>query len=174
MASNDSRVAANVRPPLHPRVRQNIVPRVGKPEARGVGPRIPDGHARSAAEAGSQSPPRITGLPQQFAPHNSSVRPEGHRLCCVVDHRVWNVDRHTDDMDFVILDQDIKYTDDKRDAWSMLHAGLRLYSGVWSWELYGYNLTNEVVQYWGGAAEQVPKGSFSMPRTYGIRFAYNF
>ncbi len=87
---------------------------------------------------------------------------------------IWNVERHTDDLDFVILDQDIKYTDDKREAWSMVHAGLRLYSGNWSWELYGYNLTDEVVQWWGGAAEQVPKGSFSMPRTYGFRVAYGF
>lgn len=87
---------------------------------------------------------------------------------------VWNVDKHTDDMDFVILDQDIRYTDDKRNAWSMLHAGVRFYSGFWSWEIYGYNLTDEVVQWWGGAAERVPKGSFSMPRTYGVRLAYNF
>ena len=41
-------------------------------------------------------------------------------------------------------------------------------------ELYGYNLTDEVVQWWGGAAEQVAKGSFSMPRTYGVRFGYKF
>ncbi len=87
---------------------------------------------------------------------------------------IWNVDKHTDDMDFVILDEDIRYTDDRRKAWSMLHAGVRLYSGDWTLELYGYNLTNEVVQYWGGAAEQVAKGSFSVPRTYGIRIGYEF
>ena len=34
---------------------------------------------------------------------------------------------------------------------------------------FAYNITDEVVQYWGGAAEQVAKGSFSMPRTYGFR-----
>jgi iron complex outermembrane receptor protein len=87
---------------------------------------------------------------------------------------VWNVDKHTDDMDFVILPQDIRYTDDKREAWSMVHAGAALYSGDWKVELYGYNLTNEVVQWWGGAAEQVPKGSMSMPRTYGLRVGYQF
>ena len=58
-------------------------------------------------------------------------------------------------MDFVILDEDIRYTDDKRQAWSMLHAGLRFHRGGLMVELYGYNLTDEVVQYWGGAAEQV-------------------
>ena len=41
-------------------------------------------------------------------------------------------------------------------------------------ELYGYNLTNEVVQWWGGAAERVAKGSFSMPTTYGIRAGFAF
>ena len=87
---------------------------------------------------------------------------------------IWNVDKHTDDMDFVILDQDIRYTDDKREPWSMLHAGLRFYHGKLMMELFAYNLTNEVVQWWGGAAEQVPKGSFSMPRTYGFRVGYDF
>ena len=87
---------------------------------------------------------------------------------------IWNVDKHTDDMEFVILDQDIKYTDDRREAWSMVHAGLRVYSGEWMAELFGYNLTDEVVQYWGGAAEQVAKGSFSVPRTYGFRVGYTF
>jgi iron complex outermembrane receptor protein len=87
---------------------------------------------------------------------------------------VWNVDKHTDDMDFVILDEDIRYNDDKREAWSMVHAGIRIYHGKWSAELYGYNLTDEVVQWWGGAAEEVPKGSMSMPMTYGFRVGYRF
>ena len=87
---------------------------------------------------------------------------------------IWNVDKHTDDMDFVISDEDIKYTDDKRQAWSMIHAGLRYYYKSWLFEAYGYNLTNEVVQYWGGAAEGVAKGSFSVPRTYGIRVGTSF
>jgi len=87
---------------------------------------------------------------------------------------IWNVDKHTDDMDFVILDRDIRYTDDKREAWSMLHAGVRMYWGDWMAELYGYNLTNEVVQYWGGADQQVAKGSMSVPRNYGVRVGYTF
>ena len=41
---------------------------------------------------------------------------------------IFNVDKHVDDMDFVILDEDIRYTDDKRQAWSMFHAGVRLYT----------------------------------------------
>jgi len=87
---------------------------------------------------------------------------------------IWNVDKHTDDMDFVILDQDIKYTDDKRESWSTFHAGVRAYWGKWMAELYCYNITNEVVQYWGGAAEQVTKGSMSVPRSYGFRVGYTF
>jgi iron complex outermembrane receptor protein len=77
-------------------------------------------------------------------------------------------------MDFVILDEDIRYTDDKRKAWSMFHGGVRVYHGNWVGELFMYNITNEVVQWWGGAAEQVAKGSFSMPRTYGARVGYKF
>jgi len=87
---------------------------------------------------------------------------------------IWNVDKHTDDMDFVILDQDIKYTDDKRKAWSMFHAGVRAYWGKWMAEIYGYNLTDQVVQYWGGADQQVPKGSMSVPLNYGFRIGYKF
>lgn len=87
---------------------------------------------------------------------------------------IFNVDKHTDDMNFVISDEDIRYTDDKREAWSMFHAGVRLYRGNLMAEIYGYNLTDEVVQWWGGAAEQVAKGSFSMPLTYGVRFGYKF
>ncbi len=87
---------------------------------------------------------------------------------------IWNVDKHTDDMDFVILDQDIKYTDDKREAWAMFHAGVRAYWGKWTAELYGYNITNQVIQYWGGADQQVPKGSMSVPVNYGFRVGYKF
>ena len=77
-------------------------------------------------------------------------------------------------MQFVIPDDEIRYTDDKREAWSMFHAGIRLYTGAWTAELYGYNLTDEVVQWWGGAAEGVAKGSFSMPRNYGFRVGYTY
>ncbi|MDH3785956.1 MAG: TonB-dependent receptor, partial [Acidobacteriota bacterium] len=87
---------------------------------------------------------------------------------------VWNVDKHTDDLEFVIFDEDIKYTDDKREAWSMVHAGVRIYHGNWTTEFYGYNLTNEVIQWWGGAAEQVAKGSFSEPRNYGFHIGLKF
>ena len=77
-------------------------------------------------------------------------------------------------MDFVILDEDIRYTDDRREPWSMLHAGVRLYAGNLMAEIFGYNLTDEVVQWWGGAAERVAKGSFSIPRTYGMRLSYKW
>ena len=50
----------------------------------------------------------------------------------------------------------------------------RAYWGDWSAEIYGYNLTDEVVQYWGGADQQVPKGSMSVPRNYGLRIGCKF
>lgn len=87
---------------------------------------------------------------------------------------IWNVDKHTDDMNFVVYDEDIRYTDDRREPWSMVHAGLRYYYSRWNFEAYGYNLTDEVVQWWGGAAEGVAKGSFSVPTTYGLRVGYSF
>lgn len=87
---------------------------------------------------------------------------------------VWNVDKHTDDMDFVILDEDIKYTDDKRESFYTVNAGIRYFVKSWVFEAFGYNLTDEVIQYWGGAAEGVAKGSFSVPRTYGLRIGYSF
>jgi iron complex outermembrane receptor protein len=87
---------------------------------------------------------------------------------------IWNVDKHADDMEFVVDAADLHYTDDKREAWSMFHAGIRLHTGAWTAELYGYNLTDEVIQWWGGAAENVPKGSMSMPFNYGFRVGYQF
>jgi iron complex outermembrane receptor protein len=87
---------------------------------------------------------------------------------------VWNVDKHTDDMAFVIRDEDIKYTDDKRESFYTMNATLRFYRNDWFIELFGYNLTDEVVQYWGGAAEGVAKGSMSVPRSFGVRFNYDF
>jgi iron complex outermembrane recepter protein len=83
---------------------------------------------------------------------------------------IWNVDKHLDDMNFAIRDEDIRYTDDRREAFWTLDATLRYYKNDWFVEAYGYNLTDEVIQYWGGAAEGVAKGSFSVPRSYGIRF----
>ena len=83
---------------------------------------------------------------------------------------LWNVDKHTDDMNFAIRDEDIRFTDDRRESFLTLDATVRYYRNNWFLEAYGYNLTDEVVQYWGGAAEGVAKGSFSMPRTFGVRF----
>ena len=56
----------------------------------------------------------------------------------------------------------------------MVHAGVRSTTVNWTAEIYGYNLTDEVVQWWGGAAEQVAKGSFSMPRNYGFHVGLKF
>ena len=41
-------------------------------------------------------------------------------------------------------------------------------------EFFVYNITDEVVHWWGGAAEQVAKGSFSMPREYGFGISKKF
>jgi len=87
---------------------------------------------------------------------------------------IWNVQRHVDDLEFVIFDEDVKYTDDTRKPWSMIHAGIRAYRGNWTAELFAYNITDEVVQWWGGAAEQVAKGSFSTPMNYGFALGRKF
>ncbi len=87
---------------------------------------------------------------------------------------LWNVDKHTDDLDFVIPDEDIRFTDDRRESFYTVNATVRWYRDNWYVEAYGYNLTDEVVQYWGGAAEGVAKGSMSMPRSYGLRFNYRY
>jgi len=87
---------------------------------------------------------------------------------------VWNVDRHLDDMNFTIPDEDTHFTDDTRKSFYTVNATLRFYRDNWFVEAYGYNLTDEVVQYWGGAAEGVAKGSFSTPSTYGLRFNIDF
>ncbi|MEH6549854.1 MAG: TonB-dependent receptor [Pseudomonadales bacterium] len=89
---------------------------------------------------------------------------------------LWNVDKHTDDLDFAIADEDIKYTDDKRDSHVTVNASLKYTAPEEKWyaEAFVYNLTNEGVQYWGGVAEGVAKGSMSQPRFYGLRVGYNF
>ena len=72
------------------------------------------------------------------------------------------------------IPSDLKYTDDTREPWSMIHAGIRAYRGNWTAELFAYNVTDEVVQWWGGAAEQVAKGSFSTPMNYGFALGRKF
>jgi iron complex outermembrane receptor protein len=85
---------------------------------------------------------------------------------------LWNVDKHTTDMAFVIPRQDIHFTDDKRKAFYTVDATVRYYKNDWYLEAFGYNLTNKVIQYWGGASEGVAKGSFSTPRIFGLRFQF--
>ncbi len=89
---------------------------------------------------------------------------------------VWNVEKHVDNMNFVIPDEDIHYTDDKRDAFVTANATVKWIpaSERWYAEAFVYNITDEVVQYWGGAAEGVAKGSMSQPRYMGIRVGMNW
>jgi hypothetical protein len=46
---------------------------------------------------------------------------------------IWNVDRHPD-LDLVIFPQDLGSTDDRREPWSVFHAGVRVYHGNWMGE----------------------------------------
>lgn len=89
---------------------------------------------------------------------------------------IWNLDKHLDDMDFVVSDAAALYISDKRGAYSMLNAALKYepQSQLWYAELFVSNATNELVQYWNNTGKGIPKGSFGMPRHYGIRAGFNF
>lgn len=89
---------------------------------------------------------------------------------------IWNVDKHTDDMDFVVADEDIHYSDDKRDSYLMINANLRYNAPeeVWYAEAFVQNATDESVQYWSNASQGFNQGTYSSPRYYGIRVGYNF
>lgn len=89
---------------------------------------------------------------------------------------IWNVDKHTDDLDFAIHDGDIKYMDDKQDAYYTVNLSLRYESADEDWyaEAFVNNATDEVVQHWGGSSTGAPVGSLSMPRYYGVRLGYTF
>lgn len=89
---------------------------------------------------------------------------------------IWNLDKHLDDMNFAVSDEAALYISDKRGAYSMLNAALKYepQGQAWYAEVFVSNATNELVQYWNNTGKGIPKGSFGMPRYYGIRAGFNF
>jgi iron complex outermembrane receptor protein len=89
---------------------------------------------------------------------------------------IWNLDKHVDDMDFAVPDEALAYIDDSRDAFTSVNASLKYEpkDQVWFAELFISNATNEVVQQWSNTGKGFPKGSFGMPRYYGVRAGFNF
>ena len=89
---------------------------------------------------------------------------------------IWNVDKHLDDMDFAVPDEAIKYMDDTRDAFAIFNASLKYepQNQKWFAEVFVNNATDEIVQYWNNTSKGFAKGSFGMPRYYGVRAGINF
>ncbi len=89
---------------------------------------------------------------------------------------IWNLDKHLDDMEFAVPDEALAYVDDGRDAFTSVNASLKYEpkDQVWFAELFVSNATNEIVQQWSNTGKGFPKGSFGMPRYYGVRAGFNF
>ena len=89
---------------------------------------------------------------------------------------VWNLDKHLDDMDFAVSDEATQYIDDSRDAFAVYNASLKYepQSQKWYAELFINNASDETIQYWNNTSKGVPKGSFGMPRYYGVRAGFSF
>lgn len=89
---------------------------------------------------------------------------------------IWNLDKHLDDMEFAVPDEALAYVDDSRDSYTSVNASLKYEpkDQVWFAELFISNATNEIVQQWSNTGKGFPKGSFGMPRYYGVRAGFNF
>jgi iron complex outermembrane recepter protein len=89
---------------------------------------------------------------------------------------IWNLDKHLDDMNFAVSDAAISYIDDSRDAFTSVNASFKYepMDQAWFAELFISNATDEVVQHWSNTGKGFPKGSFGMPRYYGVRAGFNF
>ncbi|NOU50573.1 TonB-dependent receptor [Pseudoalteromonas sp. JBTF-M23] len=89
---------------------------------------------------------------------------------------IWNVDKHLDDMEFAVSDDATRYMDDTRDAFAVFDASLKYepQNKKWFAEIFVNNATDEIVQYWNNTGKGFSKGSFGMPRYYGLRAGINF
>ena len=89
---------------------------------------------------------------------------------------IWNLDKHLDDMDFTVSDEAALYITDKRDPYTMVNASIKYepQSQGWYAEVFVNNATDEVVQYWNNTSKGINKGSFGMPRYYGVRAGFSF
>ncbi|QJR80738.1 TonB-dependent receptor [Alteromonas pelagimontana] len=89
---------------------------------------------------------------------------------------LWNLNKHLDDMEFAVPDEATHYIDDTRDAFAVLSASLKYEPQDQQWyaEVFVNNATDELVQYWNNTSKGFSKGSFGMPRYYGVRVGVNF
>lgn len=89
---------------------------------------------------------------------------------------IWNLDKHLDDMNFAVPDEALAYVDDGRDSFTSVNASVKYEpkDQVWFAEFFISNATNEIVQQWSNTGKGFPKGSFGMPRYYGVRAGFNF
>ncbi len=79
-------------------------------------------------------------------------------------------------MKFTVPAAALSYIDDSRDAYTSVNASLKYEPQHQAWfaELFISNATNEIVQQWSNTGKGFPKGSFGMPRYYGVRAGFNF
>jgi iron complex outermembrane receptor protein len=103
---------------------------------------------------------------------------------------IWNADKHVNDPggygtgfspngDYVDLPgyfmDDVETFGDHRDSWYMADL-LVTYKPAedspWYLQAYGYNITDEEIAWWRQVEAGQPRGSYSAPTQYGLRFAY--
>ncbi|WP_017445491.1 TonB-dependent receptor [Gayadomonas joobiniege] len=89
---------------------------------------------------------------------------------------LWNLDKHVNNMDFSVSDEAIQYVDDSRDAFTTVNASVKYQpkSETWYLEAFVNNATDELIQHWSNTSKGFPKGSYAMPRYYGLRAGFNF
>lgn len=103
---------------------------------------------------------------------------------------IWNADKHVNDPggygtgfspngDYVDLPgyfmDDVETFGDHRDSWYMADLLLTYKTAQdapWYLQAYGYNITEEEVAWWRQVEAGQPRGSYSAPAQYGLRFAY--
>lgn len=103
---------------------------------------------------------------------------------------IWNADKHVNDPggygtgfspngDYVDLPgyfmDDVETFGDHRDSWYMADLLLTYKTAQdapWYLQAYGYNITDEEVAWWRQVEAGQPRGSYSAPAQYGLRFAY--
>ncbi|MCU4674055.1 TonB-dependent receptor [Catenovulum sp. 2E275] len=89
---------------------------------------------------------------------------------------LWNVDKHLDDMEFSVPDEAVRYVDDSRDGFATVNASVKYMpkNEQWYLEVFVNNATDEQIQYWSNTSKGYPKGSYGLPRYYGVRAGINF
>lgn len=82
----------------------------------------------------------------------------------------WNVDKH----EFPTSTPEA--FSDKRDAFTTVDVSVRYVTAddKISAEMFGYNVTDEIIPYWAAGGDGLVRGPMSVPANYGVRFNYNF